>query len=102
MVYQINEAFLPYIFNSDPSGLEDSEVQTIDSWQETEKVDLSRCSVIENEYGEWISNYSPCDITGIMSKVVYLVDNHDDYEAIIRQEYGSVEQYEILRRENGF
>jgi hypothetical protein len=86
MIYQINEAFLPYIFNSDPSGLEDAEVQTIDLWQETEKVDLSRCSVIENKDGEWITNFSPCDITGIMSKVVYLTDSYDDYEAFIRQE----------------
>lgn len=102
MIYQINEFFLPYIFNSDPTGLEDSEVKVIDSWQETEKVDLSKCTVIENEYGEWISNFSPCDITNIMSKVVYLVDSYDDYEAFLREEYGSVEQYEILRRENGF
>lgn len=96
MIYEINKFFLSYIFNSDPSGLSEDDIRAVDEFQAREGVDLSRFSVVCDEYDEFLHEFGRCDITGRMSDIVFLCDTQEDVDAVLERAYGSLEEFDIL------
>lgn len=80
MIYQINEYFLPCIFNTDYTGelLTENEINTIKNFP----VDLSTFSVFELENGEFLTDFEECDICHELSNIVILYNELDDVETI--------------------
>ena len=80
MIYQINEYFLPCIFNNDYTGelLTENEINTIKNFP----VDLSAFSVFELENGEFLTDFGECDICHELSNIVILYNELDDVETI--------------------
>lgn len=80
MIYRVNEAFLPYIFNNDCSDelLTTEDIENIESFS----VDLSRFSVFELDNGEFLTDFTFCDICHSLAQCVILYDDIDDIEEI--------------------
>lgn len=80
MIYQINDYFLPCIFNNDYTGelLTPEEIHLIKHFP----IDLSTFSVFELENGEFLNDFGKCDICHELSNIVILYNELDDVETI--------------------
>lgn len=84
MIYKVNEAFLPCIFNSDYTDelLTTEDIENIEGFP----VDLSSFSIFELDNGEFLTDFTFCDICHSLAQCVILYNDMDDIEAI-RQMY---------------
>lgn len=80
MIYKINEAFIPCIFNNDYTDelLTTEDIENIESFP----VDLSSFSIFELDNGEWLKDFTFCDICHSLAQCVILYNDMDDAEAI--------------------
>ena len=80
MIYKVNEAFLPFIFNNDftSDDLTTEDIENIENFP----VDLSRFSIFELDNEEWLTDFTFCDICHSLAQCVILYDDIDDIEAI--------------------
>lgn len=80
MIYKINEAFLPCIFNCDytSDALTAEDIENLDGFP----VDLSMFSVFELDNGEFLTDFTYCDICHSLAQCVILYDGMDDIESI--------------------
>lgn len=80
MIYKINEAFLPYIFNNDCTSddLTTEDIENIENFP----VDLSSFSIFELDNEEWLKDFTFCDICHSLAQCVILYNDMDDIEAI--------------------
>ena len=80
MIYKVNEAFLPCIFNNDCTSedLTTEDIENIENFP----VDLSRFSIFELDNEEWLTDFTFCDICHSLAQCVILYDDIDDIEAI--------------------
>ena len=80
MIYKINETFLPCIFNNDYTSddLTTEDLENIENFP----VDLSSFSIFELDNGEFLTDFTFCDICKSLCECVILYDDIDDIEAI--------------------
>ena len=80
MIYKINEAFLPAIFNSDYTSVDltAEDIENIKNFP----VDLSSFSFFELDNGEGLTDFTFCDICHSLAQCVILYNEIDDIEAI--------------------
>lgn len=80
MIYKINEAFLPCIFNCDCTSedLTTEDIENIENFP----VDLSSFSIFELDNGEFLTDFTFCDICHSLAQCVILYNDMDDIEAI--------------------
>lgn len=80
MIYKVNEAFLSAIFNNDYTDemLTTEDIENIESFPE----DLSRFSVFELDNGEFLTDFTFCDVCKSLAQCVILYDDIDDIEEI--------------------
>ena len=77
MVVQVNEFLMPFFFNGDTDNLTEEEINAVVKFQEK----YGDCfDIFSDENGEWITNFSKCDLTGETSQVVYLYNTPEDKE----------------------
>lgn len=84
MIYKVNKALLPCIFNSDYTceSLTTEDVYNIESFP----VDLSSFSIFELDNGEWLTDFTFCDICKSLCQCVILYNKVEDIE-VIKSEY---------------
>lgn len=80
MIYRVNEAFLSCIFNSDYTS-EDLTTEDLENIKNF-PVDLSSFSVFELDNGEFLTDFTFCDICHSLAQCVILYNDMDDIEAI--------------------
>lgn len=80
MIYKVNEAFLPAIFNSDYTSIDltTEDIENIENFP----VDLSSFSIFELDNGEFLTDFTYCDICHSLAQCVILYNDMDDIEAI--------------------
>lgn len=80
MIYKVNEAFLPCIFNNDYTSedLTTEDIENIENFP----VDLSSFSIFELDNGEFLTDFTFCDICHSLAQCVILYNDMDDIEAI--------------------
>ena len=80
MIYKVNEAFLPAIFNSDytDESLTTEDIENIESFPE----DLSRFSGFELDNGEFLTDFTFCDVCKSLVPCVILYNDIDDIEEL--------------------
>lgn len=80
MIYKVNEAFLPCIFNSDFTSVDltPEDIENIKNFP----VDLSSFSIFELDNGEWLTDFTFCDICHSLAQCVILYNDMDDIEEI--------------------
>lgn len=84
MIFKINEAYLPCIFNCDftSEALTNEDIENIESFP----IDLSSFSVFELNNGEFLTDFTFCDICKSLCQCVILYNEVEDIEAI-KSEY---------------
>lgn len=84
MIFQVNEAYLPGIFNNDFTSIDltAEDIGNIENFP----IDLSSFSIFELDNGEWLTDFTLCDVCNELCQCVILYNDIDDIEAI-KQRY---------------
>ena len=76
MFVAINEFLIPFFFNGDSDNLSEDEINAVVKFQE-KYGDCFDVLTYKNS-DEWLTDFAKCELTGVMSKVVWLYNTEED------------------------
>lgn len=84
MIFNVNEAYLPCIFNNDYTSVDltAEDISRIENFP----IDLSSFSIFELDNGEWLTDFTVCAVCKSLCQCVILYNEVEDIEEI-KQRY---------------